>query len=50
MTDPLVERDKKVEKSTPKPAEPARKTDDLAIDLAEEWNQSAENAGDSVGG
>jgi hypothetical protein len=49
MKDPLVEGDKKVEKSTPQPADRSKRADDLAIELAEEWNESADGAGESTG-
>jgi hypothetical protein len=49
MNDSLVEGDKKAEKSTPKPADRPKRTDELAIELAEEWTAPAESAGDSTG-
>jgi hypothetical protein len=48
MTDPLVEHDKKAELPTSKPVEQPRKTDELAVDLAEEWNAPPEAAGESA--
>jgi hypothetical protein len=50
MKESLADGDKKVEKSTPKPAERCERTDKLAIALAEEWNAPADSAGDSTGG
>jgi len=48
MTDPFVERDKKAEKQPTQPLEKCRKADELAVDLAEEWNAPPET-GESSG-
>ena len=47
MTDPFVERDKKAEEKPATPIDPSKKTDELAVDLAEEWNAPPEAAGES---
>jgi hypothetical protein len=47
MTDPLVEHDKKAELPESNPVAPSGKTDELAADLAEEWNAPPEAAGES---